>query len=172
MPTAQNLLRLGLDHGFRYHESNLGHTPIIWGGIMFWKRRSLIQKPVTARFTRPTWDEKTVTKITESNRFEVHIIECGLQRRIFTPDEGSAHFERNWRFADSSSALGPCQNREHSEISRSGNKGRPNRGLSGLRYLTLSVPTGALTAGSRGNLEGVIWIVGIARQRLPRQGCD
>src|ERR1700730_4777549 len=43
---------------------------------MFWKRRSLIQKPVTARFTRPTWDEKTVKKITESNRFEVHIIEC------------------------------------------------------------------------------------------------
>src|ERR1700731_394157 len=68
----------------------------------------------------------------------------GLQRRIFTPDEGSPHFERHWRFADSSSAPGPCKNREHSEISRSQNKGRPNRGLSRLRYLTLSVPTGSL----------------------------
>jgi hypothetical protein len=47
----------------------------------------------------------------------------GLQRRVFTPDEGSPHFERHWRFADSSSALGPCKNREHSEISRSQNKG-------------------------------------------------
>jgi integrase len=40
-----------------------------------------------------------------------------------TPDEGSPHFERHWRLADSSSALGPCKNREHSEISRSQNKG-------------------------------------------------
>src|ERR1700686_520451 len=63
----------------------------------------------------------------------------GLRRRVVSPDEGSPHFERHWRFADSSSALGPCKNREHSEISRSQNKGRPNRGLSGLRYLTLSV---------------------------------
>src|SRR5256886_205689 len=55
----------------------------------------------------------------------------------------SPHFERHWRFADSSSALGPCKNREHSEISWSRNKGRPNRSLSGLRYLTLSVPTGS-----------------------------
>src|ERR1700730_482588 len=61
----------------------------------------------------------------------------GLQRRVITPDEGSPHFERHWRFAGSSSALGPCKNREHREISRSQNKGRPNRGLSGLRYLTL-----------------------------------
>src|SRR5216684_7929556 len=61
----------------------------------------------------------------------------GLQRRVFTPDQGSPHFERHWRFADSSSTLGPCKNREHSEISWSRNKGRPNRGLSGLRYLTL-----------------------------------
>src|ERR1700726_434437 len=67
----------------------------------------------------------------------------GLQRRVFTPDEGSPHFERHWRLADSSSALGPCKNREHSEISRSGNKRRPNRGLSGLRYLTLPPPTGS-----------------------------
>src|SRR6202048_1724612 len=67
----------------------------------------------------------------------------GLQRRIFTPDEGSAHFERHWRFADSSSALGPCQNREHREISRPQNKSRPNRGLSGLQYLTLPPPTGS-----------------------------
>ena len=47
----------------------------------------------------------------------------GLQRRVVTPDEGSPHFERHWRFADSSSAVGPCKNREHSEISRSQNKG-------------------------------------------------
>ena len=46
-----------------------------------------------------------------------------LQRRVATPDEGSAHFERHWRFADSSSAAGPCKNREHSEISRPQNKG-------------------------------------------------
>src|ERR1700737_3892473 len=71
----------------------------------------------------------------------------GLQRRVFTPDEGSPHFERYRRFADSSSALGPCQNREHREISRSQNKGRPHQGLSGLRYLTLSVPTGFPTVG-------------------------
>src|SRR3984893_11689578 len=67
----------------------------------------------------------------------------GLQPRVFTPDEGSPHFERYWRFADGSSALGPCNDREHREISRSGNKGRPNRGLSGLRYLTLPPPTGS-----------------------------
>src|SRR5207344_1000863 len=71
----------------------------------------------------------------------------GLQRRVATPDEGSPHFERHWRFADSSSAPGPCKNREHSEISRSQNKGRPHRGLSGLRYLTLSVPTGSRPIG-------------------------
>jgi integrase len=47
-------------------------------------------------------------------------------------------FKRHWRFADSSSAFGPCKNREHREISRSQNKCRPNRGLSGLRYLTLT----------------------------------
>ena len=35
---------------------------------------------------------------------------------------------------------GPCNDREHREISRSQNKGRPNRGLSGLRYLTLPPP--------------------------------
>src|ERR1700726_3268589 len=46
----------------------------------------------------------------------------GLQRRVFTPDEGSPHFERHWRLADSSSAPGPCKNREHSEISRSQNR--------------------------------------------------
>src|SRR4249919_3145135 len=73
----------------------------------------------------------------------------GLQRRIFTPDEGSPHFERHGRFADSSSAFGPCKNREHSEISRSQNKGRPNRGLSGLRHLTLSRPTGCRPIGGR-----------------------
>ena len=43
--------------------------------------------------------------------------------------------------------LGHAENREHSEISRSQNKGRPNRGLSGLRYLTLSVPTGSRPIG-------------------------
>src|ERR1700731_2888184 len=71
----------------------------------------------------------------------------GLQRRVVTPDEGSPHFERHGRFADSSSAAGPCKNREHSEISRSQNKGRPHRGLSGLRYLTLSVPTSSRPIG-------------------------
>ena len=50
-------------------------------------------------------------------------LDPGLQRRVVTPDEGSPHFERHWRFADSSSAAGPCKNREHSEISRSQNKG-------------------------------------------------
>jgi hypothetical protein len=60
----------------------------------------------------------------------------GLWRRIFTSDEGSPHLERHWRFAD---ALGPCDNREHSEVSRSHNKGRPDHGLSSLRYLTVSV---------------------------------
>src|SRR6266446_7073172 len=69
----------------------------------------------------------------------------GLRHRIFTPDEGSPHFEGHWRLADSSSAFGPCKNREHSEISRSRNKSRPNRGLSGLRYLTL--PTGSRPIG-------------------------
>src|ERR1700731_3699043 len=64
----------------------------------------------------------------------------GLQPRVFTPDEGSPHFERYWRFADSSSALGPCNDREHSEVSRSRNKRRPHQGLSGLRYLTLPPP--------------------------------
>src|SRR5207342_2016034 len=73
----------------------------------------------------------------------------GLQPRVFTPDEGSPHFERHWRFADSSSAPGPCKNREHSEISRSQNKGRPNQGLSSLRYLTRSVPTGSRRIGGR-----------------------
>ena len=34
----------------------------------------------------------------------------GLQRKVFTPDEGSSHFERHWRFADGSSAIGPCKN--------------------------------------------------------------
>src|SRR5438876_1223321 len=63
----------------------------------------------------------------------------GLWRRIFTSDEGSPHLERHWRFADGSSALGPCDNREHSEVSRSHNKGRPDHGLSSLRYLTVSV---------------------------------
>src|SRR5271166_5130634 len=72
----------------------------------------------------------------------------GLQRRVFAPDEGSPHFERHWRFADSSSAVGPCKNREHSEISRSRYKGRPNRGLSGLRYLTLPLPTGPRPFGA------------------------
>ena len=33
----------------------------------------------------------------------------GLQRRVVTPNEGSPHFERHWRFADSSSAAGPCR---------------------------------------------------------------
>src|SRR6266478_4607579 len=60
----------------------------------------------------------------------------GLQRRIFTADKGSPHFERHWRFADGSSAFGPCENREYGAISRSQNKGRPDRGLSSLRYLT------------------------------------
>src|ERR1700720_4410081 len=63
----------------------------------------------------------------------------GLQRRIFTSDEGSPHLERHRRFADGSRALGPCENRKYSEISRSQNKGRPDRGLSGLRHLTLAV---------------------------------
>ena len=58
---------------------------------------------------------------------------------FFTSDEGSPHLERHWRFADRSSALGPCDNREHSEVSRSHNKGRPDHGLSSLRYLTVSV---------------------------------
>src|ERR1700730_830648 len=100
----------------------------------------------------------------------------GLQRRVVTPDEGSPHFERHWRFADSSSALGPCKNREHSEISRSRNKGRPNRGLSGLRSLTLSMPTGSdrwrLTVRrvgrekrvnlmrSRNGAVGSLWVMG------------
>jgi len=70
------------------------------------------------------------------------VVEAGLDPsdysvEVATPDKGSPHFERHWRFADSSSATGPCKNREHREISRSQNKGRPNRGLSGLRYLTL-----------------------------------
>jgi integrase len=34
---------------------------------------------------------------------------------------------------------------EHREISRSQDRGRPNRGLSRLRYLTLSAPTGGLS---------------------------
>jgi Phage integrase family len=73
------------------------------------------------------------------------VVEAGLDPsdysvEVFTPDEGSPYFERHWRFADGSSALGPCTNREHSEISRSQDRGRPNRGLSRLRYLTLSVP--------------------------------
>ena len=72
---------------------------------------------------------------------EAGLRSLGLQRRVVTPDEGSPHFERHGRSTDSSSAPGPCKNREHSEISRSQNKGRPHRGLSGLRHLTLSVPT-------------------------------
>ncbi len=61
------------------------------------------------------------------------VVEAGLDPSDYgVADEGSPHFERHWRFADSSSALGSCQNREHSEISRSRNKRRPNRGLSGL----------------------------------------
>ena len=36
-------------------------------------------------------------------------------------------------------ASGRCDNREHSEVSRSHNKGRPDHGLSSLRYLTVSV---------------------------------
>src|SRR6202011_4925940 len=76
------------------------------------------------------------------------VVEAGLDPsdysvEVVTPDEGSPHFERHWRFTDSSSAPGPCKNREHSEISRSHNKGRPNRGLSCLRYLTLSLPPGS-----------------------------
>src|SRR6266404_6743006 len=67
----------------------------------------------------------------------------GLQRRIFTADKGSPYFERHGRFADGSSTFGPCENREHGAISRSQNKGRPDRGLSSLRYLTVSVTTGA-----------------------------
>ena len=63
----------------------------------------------------------------------------GLWRRIFTSNEGSPHFERHRGFADGSSALGPCANREHSEVSRSQNKGRPDSGLSSLRHLTVSV---------------------------------
>ena len=43
----------------------------------------------------------------------------GLRRRLIKTDEGSPHFERHWGFAGGSSALGPCENREHSEISRS-----------------------------------------------------
>jgi hypothetical protein len=62
----------------------------------------------------------------------------GLWCGIFTSDEGSPYFERHWGFADSSRAFGPCENREHSEVSWSKNKGRPDRGLSSLRYLTVS----------------------------------
>src|ERR1700738_2057046 len=42
----------------------------------------------------------------------------GLQPRVFTPDKGSPHFERHWRFADGSSALGPCNDREARETFR------------------------------------------------------
>src|ERR1017187_9403179 len=49
----------------------------------------------------------------------------GLWRRIFTSNEGSPHFERHRGFADGSSALGPCANREHSEVSRSKTKADP-----------------------------------------------
>ena len=86
-----------------------------------------------------------------SRLLKLWVVEADSIPRItawsFTPDEGSPHFERHWRFADSSSALGPCKNREHSEISRSQNKGRPDRSLSGLRYLTRSVPTGSQRIG-------------------------
>ena len=44
--------------------------------------------------------------------------------------------------------LGHAENREHSEISRSRNKRRPNRGLSGFRYLTLPPPTGSRPIGA------------------------
>ena len=71
----------------------------------------------------------------------------GLWRRIFTSDEGSPHLERHWRFTDGSSALGQCDNREHSEVSRSHNKGRPDHGLSSLRYLTVSVCCVAANVG-------------------------
>ena len=38
----------------------------------------------------------------------------GLRRQLIKTDEGSPHFERHWGFAGGSSAVGPCENREHS----------------------------------------------------------
>src|ERR1700731_347512 len=84
----------------------------------------------------------------------------GLQRRVVTPDEGSPHFERHGRFADSSSAAGPCKNREHGEISRSQNKGRPNRNFSSLRYLTPLVRVGTLTLTPNSSGSDVIHYAG------------
>ena len=59
-----------------------------------------------------------------SRLLKLWVAEAGLDPtdygvELIKTDEGSPHFERHWGFADGSSALGPCGNREHSEISRS-----------------------------------------------------
>ena len=63
----------------------------------------------------------------------------GGARGVSRPDEGSPHFEGHRRFADGSSTLGTCANREHSEISRSQNKSRSDSSLPSIRYLTVSL---------------------------------
>jgi Phage integrase family len=62
-----------------------------------------------------------------SRLLKVWVVEAGLDPSDYSVESlrrtKALHSERHWRFADSSSAAGPCKNREHSEISRPQNKG-------------------------------------------------